>query len=91
MDYNPKKPISVLLLRVYKMNNPLEVDIKREWAGCKSWVSIEFEFPQLIANSTNNRDNNDDLLYLPHVQQEQPVIDNLKFNQIAAEIKEVLN
>jgi hypothetical protein len=91
MDYNPKKPISVLLLRVYKMNNPLEVDIKREWAGCRSWVSIEIEFPQLITNSTNSRDNNDDPLHLPHVQQEQPVIDNLKFNQIAAEIKEVLN
>ena len=91
MDYNPKKPISVLLLRVYKMNNPLEVDIKREWAGCRSWVLIEFEFPELIANSINSRDNNDDPLYLPHVQQEQPVIDNLKFNQIAAEIKEVLN
>lgn len=91
MDYNPKKPISVLLLRVYKMNNPLEVDIKREWAGCRSWVSIEIEFPQLITNSTNSRDNNDDPLHLPHVQQEQPVIDNLKFNQIATEIKEVLN
>ena len=91
MDYNPKKPISVLLLRVYKMNNPLEVDIKHEWAGCRSWISIEFEFPQLITNSTNSRDNNDDPLYLPHVQQEQPVIDNLKFNQIASEIKEVLN
>jgi hypothetical protein len=45
----------------------------------------------LIANSTNSRDSNDNLLYLPHVQQEQPVIDNLKFNQIASEIKEVLN
>ncbi len=91
MDYNPKKPISVLLLRVYKMNNPLEVDIKREWAGCRSWVSIEFEFPQLITNNTTSRDNNDNSLHLPHVQQEQPVIEDLKFNQIAAEIKEVLN
>lgn len=91
MDYNPKKPISVLLLRVYKMNNHLEVDIKREWAGCRSWVSIEIEFPQMINNSTSSRDNNDDPLHLPDVQQEQPVIDNLKFNQIAAEIKEVLN
>jgi hypothetical protein len=90
MDYNPKKPISVLLLRVYKMNNPLEVDIKHEWAGCRSWISIEFEFPQLITNSTNSRDSNNDSLHLPHVQQEQPVIEDLKFNQIAAEIKEVL-
>jgi hypothetical protein len=90
MDYNPKKPISVLLLRVYKMNNPLEVDIKPEWAGCKSWVSVEFELPHMTVNSTNSRDNNDPL-HPQHVQQEQPVIDNSKFNQIAAEIKEVLN
>jgi hypothetical protein len=87
MDYNPKKPISVLLLRVYKMNNPLEVDIRPEWAGCRSWVSVEFEFPHTTVNSTTSSDNNGQL----HLQQEQPVIENSKFNQIAAEIKEVLN
>jgi hypothetical protein len=87
MDYNPKKPISVLLLRVYKMNNPLEVDIRPEWAGCRSWISVEFEFPHMTMNSTNSRDNNGQL----HLQHEQPVIENSKFNQIAAEIKEVLN
>jgi hypothetical protein len=41
MDYNSKRPMSVILLRVYKMDNPIEVDIKPEWAGCKSWISIE--------------------------------------------------
>ena len=87
MDYNPKKPISVLLLRVYKMNNPLEVDIRPEWAGCRSWLSVEFEFPHMTVNSTTSRDNNGQL----HLQQEQPVIENSKFNQIIAEIKEVLN
>jgi hypothetical protein len=87
MDYNPKKPMSVLLLRVYKMNNPLEVDIRPEWAGCRSWVSVEFEFPHTTVNSTTSSDNNGQL----HLQQEQPVIENSKFNQIAAEIKEVLN
>jgi hypothetical protein len=90
MDYNPKKPISVLLLRVYKMDTPLEVDIRPEWAGCRSWISIEFEFPQMTVNGANSRDNNDSLR-LQHVQQGQPVIENMKFNQIAAEIKEVLN
>jgi hypothetical protein len=86
MNYNPKKPINVLLLRVYKMNNPLEIDVRREWAGCRSWISIEF--PQMTSSSARD---NDFLLDLPSVHQEQPVIENLKFNQIAAEIKEVLN
>src|SRR5215208_4608690 len=89
MDYNPKKPISVLLLRVYKMNNPIEVDIRPEWAGCRSWVSIEFEFPHMTVNSTNSRDNSGALNL--QQEQEQPVIENSKFNQIAAEINEVLN
>ncbi len=90
MDYNPKKPISVLLLRVYKMNNPIEVDIIPEWAGCRSWVSIEFEFPHMTTNNTNSRDNNGAQKNLQQ-EQEQPVIENSKFNQIAAEINEVLN
>lgn len=89
MDYNPKKPMSVLLLRVYKMNNPIEVDIIPEWAGCRSWVSIEFEFPHMTINNTNSSDNNGARNL--QQEQEQPVIENSKFNQIAAEINEVLN
>ena len=89
MDYNPKKPMSVLLLRVYKMNNPIEVDIIPEWAGCRSWVSIEFEFPHMTIDNTNSSDNNGARNL--QQEQEQPVIENSKFNQIAAEINEVLN
>ncbi|HEX2014128.1 MAG TPA: DUF1802 family protein [Nitrososphaera sp.] len=43
MDYNPKKPMSVVLLRVFKLNKPIEVDIKEEWAGCKSWIPLEID------------------------------------------------
>ena len=89
MDYNPKKPMSVLLLRVYKMNTPIEVDIIPEWAGCRSWVSIELEFPHMTINNTNSRDNNGARNL--QQEQEQPVIENSKFKQIAAEINEVLN
>lgn len=45
MNYNPKKPMSIVLLRVYKMGNPVEVDIKPEWIGCKSWIPIDFIMP----------------------------------------------
>ena len=48
MDYNPKRPMSIVLLRVYKMNNPIEVDTKPEWAGCKSWISIDFSSREVI-------------------------------------------
>jgi hypothetical protein len=43
MNYNPSKPMSILLLRIYKLRKPLIVDIKDTWAGCKSWIDIETE------------------------------------------------
>jgi len=43
MDYNPKKPMSVILLRVFKLDNPITVDAKPEWAGCKSWIPLDME------------------------------------------------
>lgn len=41
MNYNPSKPMSILLLRIYKIRKPLIVDINDKWAGCKSWIDIE--------------------------------------------------
>ncbi len=43
MDYNPKKPMSVILLRVFKLDKPVMVDDKPEWAGCKSWIPLDIE------------------------------------------------
>ena len=43
MDYNPKKPMSVILLRVFNLDYPIRVDSKPEWAGCKSWIPIDMD------------------------------------------------
>jgi hypothetical protein len=43
MDYNPKKPMSVMLLRVFKLAQPIMVDSKPEWAGCKSWIPLDMD------------------------------------------------
>jgi hypothetical protein len=43
MDYNPKKPMSVILLRVFKLYRPIMVDSKPEWAGCKSWIPLDMD------------------------------------------------
>lgn len=43
MDYNPKKPMSVILLRVFKLDKPVSVDTKAEWAGCKSWIPVDID------------------------------------------------
>jgi hypothetical protein len=41
MNYNPKKPMNALLLRVYKLPQPISIDVNPEWAGCKSWIDID--------------------------------------------------
>jgi hypothetical protein len=41
MDYNPGKPMSVILLRIFKLDNPVEVQNQQEWAGCRSWVPLD--------------------------------------------------
>jgi hypothetical protein len=41
MNYNPSKPMSILLLRIYKIKKPLIFDINDKWSGCKSWIDIE--------------------------------------------------
>jgi hypothetical protein len=67
IDYNPKKPMSVILLRVFKLAQPIIVDNKPEWAGCKSWVPLDID------------------------ARGRPVLDDLRFNKLASEVKGVLH
>ena len=43
MDYNPKKPMSVILLRVFKLENPILIENKQEWIGCRSWIPLDID------------------------------------------------
>ncbi len=43
LNYNPSKPMSAILLRVYKLDNPVQVDVMPEWAGCKSWIPLDIQ------------------------------------------------
>jgi hypothetical protein len=97
MNYNPKIPLSVVLLRVYKID-PIEVDVKPEWLGCKSWIPIESipahshskhrleghnkASPEYPSNHGNYYDNIG--------TNEHPVIEELKFEKIVDEIEEIL-
>ncbi len=40
MAYNPKKPMSVILVRIYNIDKSLAVESRPEWAGCKSWIPV---------------------------------------------------
>lgn len=41
MAYNPRKPMNVILVRTYILDNPITVENRQEWAGCRSWVPVE--------------------------------------------------
>lgn len=52
MSYNPKKPMNALLLRIYKLPEPIAIKVNPEWAGCKSWINIEL--PKINGISSDN-------------------------------------
>jgi hypothetical protein len=97
MNYNPKKPISVVLLRVYRLD-PIEVDVKTEWLGCKSWIPIESIPSQSQSknhleeqNKANTEHRSSHGNYFKNIRSnEQPVIEDLKFERIVDELEEIL-
>jgi hypothetical protein len=95
MSYNPKRPMNVLVLRVYKMNKPLQVDIKPALLGCKSWIPVN-----LLLSDTTPRGgekaqqefNNQLVSGIDMVKDDcQPVFSDTEFTEIVAELLEVLN
>jgi hypothetical protein len=52
MEYNPKKPMNALFLRVYKLSKPISISVNPQWAGCKSWIDIDLA--EKYGNSYSN-------------------------------------
>lgn len=40
------KPLHVLLLRVYRLDDPIAVPMRDSYGGCKSWIRLEEELPR---------------------------------------------
>lgn len=40
-DFNPYDPLYVLLLRVYNLPQKTTLEMRPEYGGCKSWVTLE--------------------------------------------------
>ena len=81
MNYNPKKPMNALLLRIYKLSQPISLDVNPEWAGCKSWIDIEFP-----SKHGNQYENINELL-----NQSVPVIKDKDFQIIHDNFMEIWN
>lgn len=45
LKWKRTKPLHVLLLRVYKLSEPLEIPLRDAYGGCKSWLRLEETLP----------------------------------------------
>ncbi|MFC5700605.1 DUF1802 family protein [Cohnella faecalis] len=45
LKWKKTKPLHVLLLRVYKLEEPIELPMREEYNGCKSWTAFSDELP----------------------------------------------
>ena len=44
LKWRPRKPLNMLILRVYRLLEPKTIEILPEYSGCKSWVNLNQEF-----------------------------------------------
>jgi hypothetical protein len=86
-NYNPKKPLYMLLLRAYKLNKPIQMVNKPQWVGCKSWIQIDSNDHDLNAYFEHNLPNNP-FDYLRSIS--KPCIDDDKFNRLSEKVRSVI-
>jgi hypothetical protein len=86
-DYNPKKPLYLLLLRVYKLNNPIRIANKPEWVGCKSWIQIDSQDKELMTYFENHLPEKP-FEYLKSIS--KPCIDDDNFNKLSEKVRSVI-
>ena len=84
-NYNPKKPLYLLMLRAYKLNEPIEIQNKPEWSGCKSW--IQFDLKDVIIKGNQINDLSQHLEYLKSIS--KPCINDITFNNLTLEIRSI--
>ena len=41
MAYKPRKPMNVVVVRTWRLREPVDVPVEEHFAGCKSWVPLE--------------------------------------------------
>ncbi len=86
-DYNPKKPLYLLLLRAYKLNNTIKLMNKPEWIGCKSWIQIDSHDPDFMAYFENHLPEKP-FEYLKSIS--KPCIDDDNFNKLSEKVRSII-
>jgi hypothetical protein len=85
-DYNPKKPLYLLLLRVYKLNNSIIITNKPEWVGCKSWIQIDSHDQELTPFENHLPEK--PFEYLKSIS--KPCIDDNNFNKLSEKVRSII-
>ncbi|CAN5269381.1 DUF1802 family protein [soil metagenome] len=45
LKWRPKKPLTVLVLRTYLLPEPVELEYRAKYGGCKSWIELAENVP----------------------------------------------
>ena len=45
LKWRPKKPLTILVLRTYLLPEPIVLDYRDSYGGCKSWIELEESGP----------------------------------------------
>jgi hypothetical protein len=85
-NYNPKKPLYLILLRTYKLNDTIKINNKPEWSGCKSWIQVDLKDKALENCFKNN--STPDFEYLKSIS--KPCIDDITFNNLTKELRDIV-
>lgn len=85
-NYNPKKPLYLMLLRTYKLNDTIKINNKPEWSGCKSWIQLDLKDEALENHFKNN--SSPDFEYLKSIS--KPCIDDITFNDLTTELRSII-
>ena len=43
LKWKPHKPVMALLLRVYRLSEPLAIAYRSSYGGCKSWIELDLD------------------------------------------------
>ncbi len=62
LKWRPKKPLTVLVLRTYLLPEPVELEYRTEYRGCKSFVEAERTVPTAGSRRALNDDSFEDLV-----------------------------
>jgi hypothetical protein len=85
-NYNPKKPLYLMLLRTYKLNDAIKFYNKPEWSGCKSWIQLDIK-DKALENCFNNS-SSPDFEHLKSIS--KPCIDDVTFNNLTKELRSII-